>query len=110
MNFSSSSGPAEEVASAIQRSGGDAITLKADISKPEEVQRCFPVLNVPPCTNYARAPSVRPESSRPGVHRGDHNVCCVCENLGGLHTHASACELMSAADDLVIRQSGLSEL
>ena len=39
VNFSSSSGPAEEVASAIQQSGGDAITVQADISKPDDVQR-----------------------------------------------------------------------
>ena len=39
VNYSSSSGPAEEVAQIITQSGGEAITIGADISKPAEVDR-----------------------------------------------------------------------
>lgn len=39
VNYSSSSGPAEEVAHIIEESGGEAITIGADISKPAEVDR-----------------------------------------------------------------------
>lgn len=39
VNYSSSSGPAEEVAQIITESGGEAITIGADISKPAEVDR-----------------------------------------------------------------------
>lgn len=108
VNFSSSSGPAEEVASAIQRSGGDAITLKADISKPEEVQRCVFSLTstpAPPMQGRLLCIRVKPAASKPAVHAGDHNVCC---EFGWAAPHASAYQPMSAACDLVIRQSGLS--
>ena len=39
VNYASSSGPAEEVAQVITDSGGEAITIGADISKPAEVDR-----------------------------------------------------------------------
>ena len=39
VNYSSSAGPAEEVAHIIEESGGEAITIGADISKPAEVDR-----------------------------------------------------------------------
>ena len=39
VNYSSSSGPAEEVAKIIKESGGEALTIGADISKPAEVDR-----------------------------------------------------------------------
>ena len=39
VNYASSSGPAEEVAQIITESGGEAITIGADISKPAEVDR-----------------------------------------------------------------------
>lgn len=39
VNYSSSSGPAEEVAQIITDSGGQALTIGADISKPAEVDR-----------------------------------------------------------------------
>lgn len=39
VNYSSSSGPAEEVAHIITESGGQALTIGADISKPAEVDR-----------------------------------------------------------------------
>jgi len=41
VNYASSSGAAEEVAEAIKKSGGDAMTIGADISKPEEIDRLF---------------------------------------------------------------------
>ena len=40
VNYASSSGPADEVAQIIKESGGEAITIGADISKPDEVDRC----------------------------------------------------------------------
>lgn len=39
VNYASSSGPADEVAQVITESGGEAITIGADISKPAEVDR-----------------------------------------------------------------------
>lgn len=39
VNYSSSAAPAEEVAKTIEQSGGKALTIKADISKPDEVDR-----------------------------------------------------------------------
>ena len=39
VNYSSSSGPADEVAHIIEEAGGQAITIGADISKPAEVDR-----------------------------------------------------------------------
>jgi 3-oxoacyl-[acyl-carrier protein] reductase len=39
VNYASSAGPAEEVAQQIKEAGGDAITVGADISKPEDVDR-----------------------------------------------------------------------
>lgn len=38
VNYASSAGAAEEAADAIKQSGGDAITVKADLSKREEIQ------------------------------------------------------------------------
>ena len=40
VNYSSSAAPAEEVANEIKSSGGDAIVVGADISKPEGVEKC----------------------------------------------------------------------
>ena len=39
MNYASSSGAAEEVADQIKQSGGDAITVQADLSKKENIER-----------------------------------------------------------------------
>ena len=66
----------------------------------------FLFLNGPPCTTYAMAPSVPSESSQPVIHMGDHSICCEPKWAA---LQASACKLMSAACDRVIRQSGLSE-
>ncbi|KAK9805543.1 hypothetical protein WJX72_004088 [[Myrmecia] bisecta] len=41
VNYASSSGAAEEVAAAIKQSGGDAMTISADVSNPEEIERLF---------------------------------------------------------------------
>lgn len=38
VNYASSAGAAEEAAELIKQSGGDAITVKADLSKREEIQ------------------------------------------------------------------------
>ncbi len=39
VNYASSSGAAEEVAEQIKQSGGDAITVQADLSKKEDIER-----------------------------------------------------------------------
>ena len=39
VNFAASAAPAEEVANQIKSSGGDAIVVGADISKPEGVEK-----------------------------------------------------------------------
>ena len=39
VNYASSSGAAEEVAHQIKQSGGDAITVQADLSKKEDIER-----------------------------------------------------------------------
>ena len=39
MNYASSSGAAEEVAHQIKQSGGDAITVQANLSKKEDIER-----------------------------------------------------------------------
>ncbi|CAK0786814.1 3-oxoacyl-[acyl-carrier-protein] reductase, chloroplastic [Coccomyxa viridis] len=41
VNYASSSGAAEEVAHQIKQSGGDAITVQADLSKKEDIERLF---------------------------------------------------------------------
>lgn len=39
VNYSSSQGPAEEVAEAVKSNGGEAITVQADVSDPEQAQK-----------------------------------------------------------------------
>lgn len=39
VNYASSSGAAEEVAEEIKQAGGDAITVKADLGKQEDIQK-----------------------------------------------------------------------
>lgn len=41
VNYSGNAGKAQEVVSAIQAAGGQAIAVQADVSRPEDVQRLF---------------------------------------------------------------------
>lgn len=41
VNYSKSGGPAEEVVAAIRNAGGDAVAIKADVSKPAEIPALF---------------------------------------------------------------------
>ena len=50
MNYASSSGAAEEVAHQIKQSGGDAITVQADLSRKEDIERSAHKPSLPPLT------------------------------------------------------------